>query len=133
MSDTKRKLCVVEQVQSLSEEDKTELINNLKNENTSHKKYVIGVLLIAFIFIYHKLPYWEFSSKCNAPSNVCSCMVEYLDTRLTRDEFALLNDDLDMMYAQGGMSNGFSVIQAVLSNAKGLGTFLSALSMCKNK
>lgn len=133
MSETKRKLSLVEQVQSLSEEDKTELINNLKKETISHKKYLIGVLLIAFAFIYQKIPYWEFIAKCNAPSNVCSCMVEYLDTRLTRDEFALLNDDLNMMYSQGGTSNGFSIFQAVLSNAKGIGTFLSALSICKNK
>ena len=136
MSKTKRKLSLVEQVQSLSEDEKIELINNLKQEKLSHKKYLIGVLLIVLIFIYQiyqKIPYWEFLNKCHAPSNVCSCMVGYLDTRLTRDEFALLNDDLDMMYAQKDRLNGFSVLQMVLSNTKGMGTFLSALSICEQK
>ena len=137
MSRPKRKLSLVEEVKSLSEDEKIELINTLKKEKSSRKKYLIGILLIALIFfsyqVYQKIPYWEFLSKCHAPSSVCSCMVGYLDTRLTRDEFALLNDDLDMIYAQKDKLNGFSVLQMVLSNTKGMGTFLSALSICEQK
>ena len=134
MSDIKRKLSLVEQIEALSEEEKIELINKLNKKTPLYEKYLIVFVMIAFIFfIYQKIPYWEFLNKCHAPSNVCSCMVQYIDKHLTRDEFALLNDDLDMMYSQGETINGFTAIQMVLSNTKGIGTFLSSLSICKQR